>query len=280
MRKKKWLDETANIFPDISSWINWWDATKYHMFPAFRCFVYSNVTLAESGNSTLKWHMQLWLLEAALNDTSTMLTQINEFKSFLVQQTSSSSKGPCSLTQKMENRATQICAAKAYVTEFSNRKAYSAALEENANPQVFVPSGGARHRPTKTKTGIEGTFVQKKKQKKSSVNKNIHIGLGRQLKEAEGILAEKDVPIDCSPPCSQELLQENFPEVVLLAALGVWKCHGCTGKYWNKIASPPRIWFFAFRLLNMEIKCTNSMAKMLWKCLFSLTNIICSVIQP
>ena len=52
--KKKWLEEIANIFPQINSWINWWDARKYHMFPALRCLGYLNVTLAESGNSTLK----------------------------------------------------------------------------------------------------------------------------------------------------------------------------------------------------------------------------------
>ena len=62
-----------------------------------------------------------------------------------------------------------------------------------------------RHRPSKTKTGIEGTFVQKKKCKKADVNKNMHVGLRRQLKEAKAILAEEDVPIDCSPPCTQEL---------------------------------------------------------------------------
>ena len=78
-KKKKWLDEKANIFLNITPWITWW----YHLFPAFRCFGYSNITLAESGNSTLKCHMQLWLLEAAHNDTSTVLTQIHEFKSFL-----------------------------------------------------------------------------------------------------------------------------------------------------------------------------------------------------
>ena len=71
----------------------------------------------------------------------------------------------------MVDIATQICAAKAYATEFNNKNAHSAVLEENANPQVFVPSSCTRHRPAKTKTGIEGTFVQKKKQKKSSVNK-------------------------------------------------------------------------------------------------------------
>ena len=32
----KQLEEIANIFPQITSWINWWDARKYHIFPAFR----------------------------------------------------------------------------------------------------------------------------------------------------------------------------------------------------------------------------------------------------
>ena len=45
--KKKQLDEIANIFPNITQWITWWDARKYHMFPAFRCSGYSKVTLAE-----------------------------------------------------------------------------------------------------------------------------------------------------------------------------------------------------------------------------------------
>ena len=145
-------------------------------FPAFGCLGYSNVTLTESGNSTPKWCMQIWLLEAACDDTSTMLTQIPEVKSFLTQQTSSSGRGPCSLTHKRADIATQIiatqiCAAIAYATEFNNEDACSAALEENTNPQVFVPSSGTRHRPVKTKKGIEGTFVQKKKQKKSPVKK-------------------------------------------------------------------------------------------------------------
>ena len=106
--------------------------------------------------------MQLWLLEAAYDDTSTMLTQIHEFTSFLTQQTSSTGKGPCSLTCERANRVTQICTSKAYTTEFSNKNACSAALEQNANPQVFVPLGGTRHRPVRAKTGLEGTFVQKR----------------------------------------------------------------------------------------------------------------------
>ena len=95
-----------------------------------------NVTLAESECCT-----QLWLLEATCNDTSTMLTQIHEFKSFLTQLTFSRGKGPYSLAHERVNRATQIQAAKTYTTEFSNKNAHCAALEENAYSQVFVPLG-------------------------------------------------------------------------------------------------------------------------------------------
>ena len=111
-KKQRWLDEIANIFPNISQWLTWWDARKYHLFPVFRCFGYSNVTLAKSGHSMLKFRMQLWLLEASWDDTSRMLTQIHEFNSFLNQVTSSSGKQLCSLIHNWTNRATQICTAK------------------------------------------------------------------------------------------------------------------------------------------------------------------------
>ena len=67
-KKNKQLEEIAHIFTDISPWLIWWDVRKYNMFPAFRLFGYSNVTLAKIGNSMIKHHMQLWFLEAALDD--------------------------------------------------------------------------------------------------------------------------------------------------------------------------------------------------------------------
>ena len=138
------------------------------MLPAFRCFGCSKVMLAKSGNNMLKHCPQLWLLETAQDDTSTMFTQINEFNSFLAQVTSSSSKGPCSLTHDRPNRSTQICTAKAYVAEFNNKNACCEAIEENTNPWVFVPSNDARDRPVKTMTGKEGRFLQKKKTEESN----------------------------------------------------------------------------------------------------------------
>ena len=171
--RKKWLEEIANIFPQITSWINWWDARKYHIFPAFRWLGYSNVTLAKSGNSTLRWRTQLWLLEAAHNDTSTMLTQIHEVKSFMAQQTASSSRGPCSLSHGRADIEIQMHVQLECMQPNSTMKsARSVALHENTNPEIFIPSSGARHRPVKTKTSIQGKYIQKKETKENNCQKN------------------------------------------------------------------------------------------------------------
>ena len=108
-----------------------------------------------------------------------------------------------------------------------------------------------RHKPLKTKTGIEGKFLSKKKPKKGRANvyNTMHIGLGRQLKEAEALLAEEDVTIYCSPPCSQELPEENFTEVVLLAALGIRKCYGGKGEIIRTVCPPPKDSVFCLQAL-------------------------------
>ena len=52
-KQMKWLDEIAHLFPEIARWVAWWDARTYPIFLAFLRFGYTNVTLAESRNSTL-----------------------------------------------------------------------------------------------------------------------------------------------------------------------------------------------------------------------------------
>ena len=167
-----------------------------------------------------------------------MLTQIHEVKSFLTQQTASSSRGPCSLSHGRADIEIQMHAARAYAAEFNN-EACSMALHENTNPEIFIPSSGARHRPVMTKTSIQGEYVQKKKQKKTTVKKTSHIGLTHQITVTEAILIEKE--INCSPPCSQGPAEDNVPEVVLMAALGIRRCHGCRGEILKQNCQPPKI---------------------------------------
>ena len=154
-----------------------------------------------------------------------------------MQHTASSSRGPCSLSHDRANIEIQMHAAKAYAAKFNNNEAHSVTLQENTNPQIFIPSSGARHRPVKTKTSIQGKYVQKKKQKKATVKKTSHLGLAHQITVVEAILAEKE--INCSPPCSQGPPEDNVPEVVLMAALGIRRCHGCKGEILKQNCKPP-----------------------------------------
>ena len=178
-----------------------------------------------------------------------MLTQIHEVKLFLTQQTASSGRGPCSLSHDRANVEIQISAARAYGTKFNNNEAHSAALKENTNPQIFIPSSGARHRSVKTKTSMQDKYVQKKKQKKTTVKKTSHTGLACQITVAEAILAEKE--INCSPSCSQGPPKDNVPEVVLMATLGIRRCHGCKGEILKQNCQPPKDLMFQMQALQI-----------------------------
>ena len=46
--------------------------------------------------------------------------------------------------------------------------------------------------------------------------------------------------INCSPPCSQEPHEDNVPEVVLMAALGIRRCHGCMGEILKQNCQAPQ----------------------------------------
>ena len=63
--------------------------------------------------------------------------------------------------------------------------------------------------------------------------------------------AEKDLQSDCSPPYSQELPQENFPEVVPMAAFSVRKCHGCKGPILKQNCLPPKDLVFCMQALQI-----------------------------
>ena len=102
---------------------------------------------------------------------------------------------------------------------------------------------------------------------------------GSQLKEAKVILAVEDAPIDCSPPSTEELPKQNFPEVVL-AGLGVGKFHGCKGKIIKKLLTPKRFGFSHVGTSDMEATSIKyNMAPTLQQCLFSLGHVMCTEAQ-
>ena len=47
------VEEIVSIYLVVKIFFQWWDARRYHVFPAFRGFFFTGVSLAEAGNSTL-----------------------------------------------------------------------------------------------------------------------------------------------------------------------------------------------------------------------------------
>ena len=80
-------------------------------------------------------------------------------------------------------------------------------------------------------------MYKKRNERKQLSKKTSHIGLACQITVAEAILVEKE--INCSPLCSQGPPRDNVPEVVLMAALGIRRCHGCKGEILKQNCQPP-----------------------------------------
>ena len=112
-----------------------------------------------------------------------IIIQNEDLKSFLALANTSSGKGTSSMTHDRVNRITQICAAKDYTAKFCNKKVRQEAQDDNNYPLVLCLAV------------MHGT-----------VYRNIHLDLGKQLQEAELILAQEDsdVPMDSSPLCGKE----------------------------------------------------------------------------
>ena len=82
--KVKRLKILADALPSsVGNWLDWWLARRYNLFPVFRGFCISSLNQAEIGHATLKPLKPLFLVDAANEDVSTMMTQEQDMKKFL-----------------------------------------------------------------------------------------------------------------------------------------------------------------------------------------------------
>ena len=90
-------------------------------------------------------------------------------------------------------------------------------------------------------------MYRQRNKRKQLPKKTSHISLAHQITLVEGILTEEE--INSSPPCSQEPHEDNVPEVVLMAALGLRRCHGCKGEILKQHCQPPKDLVFRMQAL-------------------------------
>ena len=135
------LVQIGAVLPSLQPQLEWWFARRYNLFPIFRGYCISSVNLAEIGHSTLKRGKPIALVDAALEDTCTMILQEQEHTKFLAGRCYSSGKGPSAGSIAENEKRQQIRRSRDYQRAFIEQN-YDMGDED----RMFLPGKRARHR--------------------------------------------------------------------------------------------------------------------------------------
>ena len=156
------LQEIASQYPDVGNFLEWYNVCRTHLFPAFREGSHSGVNQAEIGNA--KWktthHRKLSLVAADRDDISTMMQQEADVQRFEEGSTFCQGSGPTDVqcTTKDKKRA-QVEQGRSFAQILQNQAAMDMQREGEENPEHFLLSGKARHKPGKKTTGVQGKVL-------------------------------------------------------------------------------------------------------------------------
>ena len=158
------LQEIADQYPEVGNFLEWYYVRRTHLFPAFREGRHSGVNQAEIGNA--KWktthHRKLSLVAAARDDISTMMQQEVDVTRFEEGSTFRRGSGPTDVQHATKEKRAQMEQARSFAQILQNQAAMEMQREGEENPEHFLPSGKARHKPGKKTTGVQGKLISGK----------------------------------------------------------------------------------------------------------------------
>ena len=146
------LVQIGDVLHSFQPQLEWWFARRYNLFPIFRGYCISSVNLAEIGYSTLKRAKPIALVDAAWEDTCTMILQEQEHTKFLAGRCYSSRKGSSAGSIAENEKRQQIRRSRYYQRAFIEQN-YDMADED----RMFLPGKRAKHRhPELPAATVEG----------------------------------------------------------------------------------------------------------------------------
>ena len=158
------LQEIADQYPKVGNFLEWYYVRRTHLFPTFREGRHSGVNQAEIGNA--KWktthHHKLSLVAAARDDISTMMQQEVDVTRFEEGSTFCRGSGPTDVQCATKEKRAQMEQARSFAQILQNQAAMEMQREGEENPEHFLPSGKARHKPGKKTTGVQGKVISGK----------------------------------------------------------------------------------------------------------------------
>ena len=122
---------------------------------------------------------RIWLLDAAKDDTTTMIIQCANLQKYKEQtQVDIGSLASNQVNRAANARNQQLSMAKAYVQELQNPDHCQQHLEEHNSPGIFIPGGNAQHKAGRG-TGIQGSYVGVGRAKETNIVRGRGRGRGR-----------------------------------------------------------------------------------------------------
>ena len=147
---KSQLDEIAKVYPEITSWIDWWNECHKHIFGPFHGGGLPGVNLSEQGNAG--WRSStMRLVHAAKYDVASMILQNKKLFKFNQNMEKSDGKGPSQGMRISHDWGDQCKIGEDFVDILSDEEALEDEANEAENPTWFLPKGKTRHQPPVTK---------------------------------------------------------------------------------------------------------------------------------
>lgn len=232
------LEKYISLYPQIESFVRWWDARKYHVFTPFRRYGHVASTLAEPGNAMCKRRNQLYLLEAAKDDVRTMTIQVEDYKAFLRQECESSGTAPNQVAKAADDRRIQMKMAQAFAQEHRDERARARDREEAASTTAFRPSATGKHRPTQRK-GIQGTVINAQTGRKAPASRSKQPAaptgvLERSMDMARAVMEEENEDQEEEPK------EEERPCIEIYMGRNIKRCQGCPDEILKAEMKPPK----------------------------------------
>lgn len=207
------LEQVAAVLPSLQHQLEWWFARRYNLFPIFRGYCISSVNLAEIGHSTLKRAKPIALVDAAWEDTCTMILQEQEHTKFLAGRAYSTGKGPSAGSIAENEKRQQMRRSRDYQRAFIEQN-FDMADED----RMFLPGKRAKHRHPE----LPAATVEGREQIATAVEDATASGSGNATATA------RPMPLQ---PKKVNTNGENTPLLCFLQGFKISICYGCKNKF-------------------------------------------------
>ena len=233
---------------NVLQWLDWWDARRIHLIPAYRGFSIPGLNLAEAGQSTLREDKPNMLIDIVYMDSSSMFIQNIRFHALQQNRLDDMGRGPFQREVAEKECTRQEAQGDIYLDDLLDKmnaeelKAFHSTEEssEDSLVHIQIPSTKSKHKapktfctknPTQMTRKCKSEDVQgKENKKKKSSPENTTSQKAKHSKNSPIQVDDDDINavfnVTMSETMNLRKLENNPPRIVLINNT-ITKCNSC-----------------------------------------------------